>query len=124
MQGPGGALLDAIEQAFRGTTGPDGVDRAELGRRGFNDTHALHRLEAIVHPAVVAEQEAFLIEHRGQPRVVFDIPLLFEKGGPDRVHAVIVVSSPAMVQRDRVLARPNLTAESFAEILDLQISAT
>jgi dephospho-CoA kinase len=124
MQGPGGALLGAIERAFPGTTGPDGVDRAELGKRVFNNSHALHRLEAIVHPAVAAEREAFLIEHSGQPLVVFDIPLLFEKGGAERVHAVLVVSAPPAVQRSRVLARPNMTAERFAEILDLQIPDT
>ncbi len=121
MQGPGGALLGAIEHAFPGSTGPDGVDRAELGRRVFDNSHALRRLEAIVHPAVVAEQEAFLIEHSGQPLVVFDIPLLFEKGGADRVHAVLVVSAPPAVQRERVLARPNMSAKRLAEILDLQM---
>ena len=121
MQGPGGTLIRPIEHAFPGTTGPLGVDRAELGKRVFNDPHALRRLEAIVHPAVAAERELFLIEHAGQPLVVFDIPLLFEKGGAERVHAVLVVSAPAAVQRERVLARPNMSPERFAEILALQM---
>ena len=80
MQGPGGALVDAIEAAFPGSTGPDGVKRDALGEQVFGDKAALARLEAIVHPAVAARRVEFLIEHGGAPMVVFDIPLLFEKG--------------------------------------------
>lgn len=121
MQGPGGSLLPMIEQAFPGTTGPAGVDRAMLGSAVFGDAAALARLEAIVHPAVRAARQAFLIEHAGAPLVVFDIPLLFEKGGADEVDGIAVVSAPAAVQRARVLARPGMTAERFAQILALQM---
>lgn len=121
LQGPGGKLLPAIEHAFPGSTGPEGVKRAELGARVFGDAAALKRLEHIVHPAVAEMRQAFLIEHAGQPLVVFDIPLLYEKGGADKLDAVAVVSAPAEVQRERVLARPGMTPEKFAHILDLQV---
>ena len=121
MQGPGGPLVDEIEAAFPGTTGPAGVDRAELGARVFGDPAALARLEAIVHPSVRAAREAFLCEHADAPLVVFDVPLLFEKGGIDEVDEVAVVSAPAEVQRERVLAREGMTAERFADILALQM---
>jgi dephospho-CoA kinase len=120
LQGPGGALLPAIEAAFPGTTGPDGVLREKLGAQVFGNRDALARLEAIVHPAVAAGRHAFMIEHGGEPLVVFDIPLLFEKGGWEQVDAVAVVSAPPDVQRARVLARPGMTAEKFAHILSLQ----
>ncbi|MCB2089405.1 MAG: dephospho-CoA kinase, partial [Sphingomonadaceae bacterium] len=109
LQGPGGELLPEIEAAFPGTTGPEGVKRAELGAQVFGDDAALARLEAIVHPAVAARRQDFLIEHGGAPMVVFDIPLLFEKGGWEQVDAVVVVSAPADIQRARVLARPGMT---------------
>ena len=121
LQGPGGALLPAIEAAFPGTTGPDGVDRPALGAQVFGDDAALARLEAIVHPAVAAARQAFLIEHAGQPLVVFDIPLLFEKGGAAQVDRVVVVSAPAEVQRARVLARPGMAPDKFAQILARQV---
>ena len=120
LQGPGGKLLPAIEAAFPGTTGPEGVDRAALGQIVFGNAAALKRLEAIVHPAVGAMRQTFLLEHAGLPVVVFDIPLLFEKGGFQQVDKVVVVSAPADVQRHRVLARPGMTPEKFAHILDLQ----
>jgi len=121
MQGPDGALVDAIESAFPGTTGPRGVDRETLGAAVFGDSAALARLEAIVHPAVRAARAAFLRTYAAAPLVVFDIPLLFEKGGADEVDAVLVVSASPEVQRARVLARPGMTAERFAQILALQL---
>ena len=52
--------------------------------------------------------------------VVLDIPLLFEKGGVEEVDAVVVVSAPPEVQRERVLARPGMTPDRFADILARQ----
>lgn len=121
LQGPGGALVGAIEAAFPGSTGPQGVLRDALGTRVFDDRQALARLEAIVHPAVAAERDAFLLEHAGASMVLFDIPLLFEKGGAERVDRVIVASAPAEVQRARVLGRPGMSEEKFARILALQV---
>lgn len=120
LQGPGGRLLPAIEAAFPGTTGPDGVDRAELGARVFGDDAAIKRLEAIVHPAVGEERAAFLARHADDDMVVFDIPLLFETGGDRNVDTVVVVSADAATQQERVLARPGMTRERLAEILARQ----
>ena len=55
------------------------------------------------------------------PLVVFDVPLLFEKGGWQDVDGVAVVSAPAEAQAARVLARPGMTPEKFAHILALQV---
>ena len=121
MQGPGGELIAAIEAAFPGSTSEEeGVLRESLGAQVFGDQQALGRLEAIVHPAVGAKRAAFLEANSTAPMVVFDIPLLFEKGGFEAVDKVLVVSAPASAQRDRVLAREGMTAEKFAHILTLQ----
>jgi dephospho-CoA kinase len=120
LQGPDGALLPAIEAAFPGTTGPNGVDRVALGAKVFGDDAALRRLEAIVHPAVAARRRDFLDAHYAAPLVVLDIPLLFEKGGDESVDQIIVVSTSAAIQRGRVLARPGMTAEKLDEILARQ----
>jgi dephospho-CoA kinase len=122
LQGPGGALVGSIEAAFPGTTGERGVDRDALGAKVFGDPDALARLEVIVHPAVREAREAFLREHADAPLVVFDIPLLFEKGGVGEVDKVLVVSAPPEVQRERVLSRERMTPERLAEILALQMS--
>lgn len=121
LQGPGGAVVAAIEDAFPGSTGAGGVDRAKLGAAVLNDDAAMKRLEAIVHPAVAAERTRFLSHHADAPMVVFDIPLLFETGGEKAVDSVVVVSAPAEIQRARVLARPGMTAEKFEAILARQL---
>ncbi len=120
MQGPGGALILAIEAAFPGSTSEAGVNREALGAHVFGDKAQLARLEAIVHPVVGERRAAFLAENADRPMVVFDIPLLFERGGDAAVDTVIVVSAPAEIQRDRVLKRPGMTPEKFEHILGLQ----
>jgi dephospho-CoA kinase len=120
LQGPGGALVREIESAFPGTTGPKGVDRQALGAAVLGDKERLARLEAIVHPAVASMRGDFLKAHADQPMIVFDIPLLFEKGGAASVDHIVVVSAPADEQRKRALARPGMTVEKFERILKLQ----
>lgn len=121
LQGPGGALVPAIEALFPGTTGPNGVDRALLGRAALADAAALGKLERLVHPAVNAARRRFLRRNRSRAVVVLDIPLLFEKGGWRTVDATLVVSAPAWVQRKRVLGRPGLTPARLARIRSLQM---
>jgi len=121
LQAPGSPLLAEIEAAFPGTTGPDGLNRQELGARVFGDGAALARLEGIMHPAVARLREAFLRDNADAPLIVFDIPLLYEKGHGAGLDAVAVVSAPAAMQRERVLARPGMTETKFAQILALQV---
>ena len=121
LQGPGGALVRAIEAQFPGTTGEGGVNRTALAEAVLGESEKLQRLEAMIHPAVAREREAFLELHRRAPLVVLDIPLLFEKGGWDKVDRIAVVSAPADVQRARVLARPGMTEAKFERILALQM---
>ena len=121
MQGPGGSLVPAIETAFPGTTGPAGIDRVKVGAAVFGDPAALSRLEGIVHPAVREARRQFLREHSEAKLVVFDIPLLFERGGVEEVEAVLVVSAPPELQKQRVLKRSGMTAERFEDILALQL---
>jgi len=51
---------------------------------------------------------------------VLDVPLLFETGGERNVDAVVVVSAPADVQRERVLAREGMSAAKLDGILARQ----
>lgn len=120
LQGPGGALVAAIEARFPGTTGAAGVDRQKLGAAVLGDDAAMKALEAIVHPAVGAERAQFLAEHTDSPIVLFDVPLLFETGGNRAVDKVAVVSAAPEVQRARTLERPGMTAQKFDAILARQ----
>jgi dephospho-CoA kinase len=119
-----GTLAPGIEAAFPGTTdGGTRVDRAALSARVVDDPAALRRLEAIVHPHVRAAEAAFLAEARARhaPLAVLDIPLLYETGAESRVDRVLVVTAPPEVQRERVLARPGMTAAKLDAILARQM---
>ena len=121
LQGAAGELVAAIEKAFPGTTGPDGVNRSTLAERVLAAPEALKELEVLIHPAVAKAREAFLAEHRDAPVVVLDIPLLFEKGLAASVDKVAVVSADPEVQRIRTLARPGMTPEKYLRILAHQL---
>jgi dephospho-CoA kinase len=122
LQGRDGALVTQIEAHFPGTTGAEGVNRETLAERVLGEPEQLRRLEALVHPAVAREREAFLAASAAAPVVVLDIPLLFEAGGWREVDRIAVVSAPHEVQRTRVLARPGMTDEKFERILARQMS--
>ncbi|HEX8063155.1 MAG TPA: dephospho-CoA kinase [Allosphingosinicella sp.] len=121
LQGPEGALVAEIEAHFPGTTGPEGVHRGALAERVLGEPEALRRLEALVHPAVARERQAFLAANAAKPLVLLDIPLLLEAGGARQVDRIAVVSAPLEVQRERVLARPGMTVEKFERILARQL---
>lgn len=117
-----GAAVAQVEQAFPGTTGPDGVDRARLAGRLAADPAGFKRLEAIVHPLVRAAEKAFLAAAfaRGEPLAVLEVPLLFETGADALVDVVVVVSAAGAEQRRRVLERPGMTAEKLDQLLARQ----
>ena len=121
LQGPEGALVETIEAHFPGTTGPSGVNRGALAERVLGEPAALRQLEALIHPVVARERAAFLAGNEAAALVVLDIPLLFEVGGSEQVDKIVVVSAPAEMQRERVLARPGMTPEKFERILARQL---
>ncbi|TPJ61591.1 dephospho-CoA kinase [Mesorhizobium sp. B2-7-1] len=118
-----GKAAPLVEAAFPGTTQAGVVDRVRLAGKVLGDPAALKQLEAIVHPLVRADADAFLAKHRaaGAPLAVLDIPLLFETGGRGRVDKVVVVTASPEIQRVRVLARPGMSEEKFASILAKQV---
>ena len=118
---PGGGAVAPIAQAFPGTVTDGRVDRAALSKQVGGNEAAFKRLEAIVHPLVAAEQRKFMDQVQGAEMVVQDIPLLFETGGHARMDAVVVVSAPAELQRERVLARAGMTPEKLDHILSRQM---
>jgi dephospho-CoA kinase len=113
----------AIEAAFPGTTVDGKVDRTRLSARVVHDPAAMKQLEQIVHPMLGASRHKFLseAEQGGAPVAVVDVPLLFETGGEKRVDAVVVVTTTPEIQRERILARDNMTGEKLDAILARQL---
>ena len=118
-----GEAAPAIEAAFPGTTVDGKVDRTKLSAQVLHDAAAIRRLEQIVHPMLGAYHQKFLrdAEQSGAAVAVVDVPLLFETGGEKRVDAVVVVTTSPDIQRQRILARDNMTAEKLDAILARQL---
>lgn len=119
----GGAAVAPVAAAFPGVVEAGAVDRDRLGARVLGDPEALNQLNAIVWPLMSAARAAFLADAAAAkaPLVVLDIPLLFETGGERHVDVTVVVSAPADVQRERVLARHGMTEAKFVAILQAQM---
>jgi len=118
-----GEAAPAVEAAFPGTTVNGKVDRNKLSARVVHDPAAMKQLEQIVHPMLGASRQKFLsdAEQAGAPVAVVDVPLLFETGGEKRVDAVVVVTTSPEIQRQRILARDNMTPEKLDAILARQL---
>ncbi|MCF8473493.1 MAG: dephospho-CoA kinase [Emcibacter sp.] len=112
-----------VAEAFPGISGPDGINRKFLGTKVFNDAAALKKLESILHPMVSDLRQKFFKEAaaEGHDMVVMDVPLLFETGGEKGCDYTVVVSAAEEIQRQRVLARPQMTVEKFEAILAKQM---
>ena len=114
-------LIAAIGDRFPATVSDGVLDRAKLAGAVLGRPDELSALEAIVHPAVQSARADFIEANRGAAALLFDIPLLFETGGEKAFDKVIVVSAPAEVQRERVLARPGMTTARLDAILARQM---
>jgi len=118
-----GEAVPLVEQAFPGSATDGKIDRGKLAAMVINNPEALRRLEAIVHPLVSASREKFLADAqaRGAAIVVLDIPLLFETTAHSNCDAVVVVSAPPEIQRQRAFERPGMTDEKFLALLAKQM---
>ena len=118
-----GDAAPAIEAAFPGTTVEGKVDRVKLSAQVVHNAAAMKLLEQIIHPMLGASRQKFLgdAERSGAAVALVDVPLLFETGGEKRVDAVVVVTTTPELQRERTLARDNMTAEKFEAILARQL---
>lgn len=122
---PGQRCLNAIVAAFgHEILLTDGtLNRAKLRDVVFNDATQRQRLEAILHPAILAEMQA-----RGRkcnaPYAIFVIPLLFETGQYRYVDRTLVIDASEETQRQRVKARSHLSDEQISAIFASQWQRT
>ncbi|GLQ04934.1 dephospho-CoA kinase [Sneathiella chinensis] len=119
----GGIAVAPIQQEFPEAVIDGRVDRPTLSKLVVGNEDAIKRLERIVHPLVGQDRAEFIrdAEESGHSMVVIDVPLIFETGGEKNFHTIIVVSASAPVQRERVLARDDMSAEKFEAILARQL---
>lgn len=119
-----GAAVDPIAQSFPQVIENGVINRVKLAEIVLKNPQALTTIEEIVHPLVWSERDKFFKEHqsKGDSLVVYDIPLLFEKGVDTSVDVIVVVSATTEAQKSRVLARPGMSVEKFEALKAKQMS--
>ena len=116
----GGAAVAPLAALHPAAARHGGLDRAALNAWIAADAAVLSRIEAIVHPLVASDRDAFLADATADI-VILDIPLLFEKAMQATVDATLLVTAPLRLQRARVLARPGMTPAQFQTLLARQM---
>lgn len=117
----GGAGVRAIEALAPAAIKDGAVDRSVLRQAILDDKGLLKKIEASVHPLVLADRQGFLEKHSKEPLVVCDIPLLLETGADKWLGAVLVVTADAEIQRKRVMEREGMTQKMFETIKSKQL---
>ncbi|MCX8508432.1 MAG: dephospho-CoA kinase [Rhodobacteraceae bacterium] len=121
LYAPGQPAARAIADRYPAAMDAEGrVNRAHLRAMIAADASVMDWLNATVHPLTAAHRAAFIKAHQDAPVLLLDIPLLFETGADALCDAVVVVSAPPEVQRDRVLGR-GMSKEDFRMILARQM---
>ncbi len=98
------------------------VNRDKLRTLILEDPTLLAKIEAIIHPIVQKDRQAFIASNPGSI-LVFDIPLLFELNSESDFDAVACVLSTFEVQKTRVMARPGMTRTHLEMIISKQLPA-
>ena len=120
------ALMDGIKGLFGVDSYQAGgrLNRVHLAARAFGDAALSRQLNALVHPAVEADYEAWAsLPRPGIAYTVKEAALLFEAGTYRRVHFVLNVSAPESIRIARTLARdPQRSRAQVENIIGLQMS--
>lgn len=125
---PGRPAYDDIVREFGETVlAVDGsIDRKKLGAIVFGDEGRRRRLNEIVHPRVIEEQNRLLAEAEARKPngiVVIDAALMIESGGYKRFDKLIVVYCDRETQIERLMRRADITREAAEQRLAAQMSS-
>lgn len=100
------------------------VNRAFIANKIFNDANLLNAINGIVHPAVQADSERWVEQHRKEnkfPYVIKEAALLVENGSFKALDALIVVTCPEKIRIERVMKRDGITKEKVLDRIKNQL---
>ncbi|RUT71440.1 dephospho-CoA kinase [Flavobacterium cupreum] len=114
-------IISKIQTTFGDAVFENNVlNRSKLAEIVFKDKARLDQLNAIVHPAVKEDFEAWLLRHNNYEYVIYEAAILFESGRYKECDLVITVTAPEEVRISRVLKRDNTTREHVLDRMKMQ----
>ncbi len=115
-------LRSAVIARFGAETYHDGLlDRARLAACVFSDARALADLNALVHPVVMRDFEAWAERQEG-PYVILESAILFEAGLQGSVDRSIAVLAPAELRIQRACRRDGCGEARIRERIAAQMT--
>ena len=116
----------ALREALIATFGAEcytaeGLNRAWLAQRVFNNEAELAKLNAIVHPAVMRDFAAWAEAEEGN-YVVLESAILLEAGLESYVDVVVAVMAPKELRLERAMLRDGASREQIEERMRNQMS--
>jgi dephospho-CoA kinase len=117
---------DAIKQQVIALLGKEAyltsqsLNKQYISTKIFSNTELLHKLNAIIHPAVKNRMVDF-VEANKQKTVVKETALLFEVGLNKEVDKIILVASDDELRIARVMARDGLTRDEVLKKIKSQL---
>lgn len=115
------SLRARIVERFGAAAYRDGtLDRAYLAGAVFGHPEALADLNAIVHPAVIADFEAWAKRQKGD-YVVLESAILFEAGLERHVDRTVAVVAPLELRIERTCRRDGCSAEQVRRRIAAQL---
>jgi dephospho-CoA kinase len=124
---PGHEGARAVAKAFGDDfLTPEGaVDRPRLALHVFQDGAELRRLNALIHPLVIAEQARWFerLEREEETLGVMEATLLVESGGRDQNDLLVTVSAPEELRLARAAERtPGADKEELRKRVEGQLT--
>lgn len=97
-----------------------GLNRKFIADIVFNNKYKLEQLNAIVHPATIANYNNWVLQQKSA-YVIKEAALMFEAGSADNLNFVIGVFAPKHLRYKRVMQRDNITREQVEARMQHQI---
>ncbi len=114
-------LKEKIKQEFGESVYSDGkLNRKLLAGIVFNAPEKLNQLNALTHPATIADAERWM-QSQTMPYCIKEAALIFESGAQEHLDHVIGVTAPAPLRIQRTMLRDGITREEVMARMDKQM---
>ena len=114
-------IIEEIKKTFDDSLFEGNIlNRAKLAEIVFNNSSKLDQLNAIVHPAVKKDFEAWLETNKNYAYVIYEAAILFESGRYKDCDIVITVTAPEETRIERVIKRDKTNREQVLDRMKMQ----
>ena len=96
------------------------IDKKFIGSKIFSDTNLLHKLNSIIHPAVIERSKQFVEKHKGK-LIIKETALLFEAKLEAQVDKIILVAANDELRINQIMQRDGLSKEEVLSKISAQL---